>query len=96
MKVNTNLQKLIKVKSDVKISKLLIQLLWKKTVSKIGKIDIFKTKRFMVRKTKENTSADIIGTRLTLKSVLLTYSNTNAGVLDCNKNNDNYVIALLN
>ena len=60
----------------------------------------------MVRKTKENTSADIIGTsllhktkinlRLTLKSVLLTYSNTNAGVLDCNKNNDNYVIALLN
>ena len=49
---------------------------------------------------------DIIGTsllhknkinlQLTLKSVLLTYSNTNAGVLDCNKNNDNYVIALLN
>ena len=44
MKVKTNLQKLIKVKSDVKISKLLIQLLWKKTVSKIGKINIFQTK----------------------------------------------------
>ena len=37
-----------------------------------------------------------INLQLTLKSVLLTYSNTNAGVLDCNKNNDNYVIALLN
>ena len=44
MKVKTNLQKLIKVKSDVKISKLLIQLLWKKTVSKISKINIFQTK----------------------------------------------------
>ena len=52
------------------------------------------------------TLTDIIGTsllhknkinlQLTLKSVLLTYSNTNAGVLDCNKNDDNYVIALLN
>ena len=67
MKVKTNLQKLIKVKSDVKISKLLIQLLWKDSF-KMSIINVFKTKWFKVRKTKENTSTDIIGTSLLLKN----------------------------